>query len=226
MLQRPGRLPACLLIVASLGASCLALAGTSADPLAGCLRSGTGETRNDYRMRDSTPQMQWSVADVKRNHLDAAQQRMNAGEFSERVLADLDFILRHWPNHGPALEALIRYDLAGGRPFGYDGTQCYLARAQDFVPDDRNVMLARAYYFFKKGDKRSALAEYQNVLALDPESADAHYNLGLLYFEMSDFEKARAHARAAYAKGYPLPGLRRKLERAGQWDAPPTARAE
>jgi tetratricopeptide (TPR) repeat protein len=214
----------CLLVGALLGVSAIAQAAPAVEST--CARLDRSEGLNDYRMHNSTKELQWAVQDGRRNHLDPALKRLRAGEYSEYALADIVFILRHWPNHGPALEALIQYDLGGGRPYGYETTECYFQHALEFAPDDRNVILAKAYWRFKKGDKKTALGLYQHVLELDPESADAHYNLGLLYFDMSDFPKARDHAKAAYEAGYPLPGLRRKLEKAGQWDPPPTAQAK
>jgi hypothetical protein len=52
---------------------------------------------------------------------------------------------------------------------------------------------------------------------LMPDSAEAHYNLGLLYVRSGEYAEARTHAGRAYALGYPLPGLRDQLDRAGQW---------
>jgi hypothetical protein len=54
-------------------------------------------------------------------------------------------------------------------------------------------------------------------LSLDPQSAEANYNLGLLYAEQQDYAPAMKHAAAAYGAGYPLMGLRRKLEKVGAW---------
>jgi tetratricopeptide (TPR) repeat protein len=45
------------------------------------------------------------------------------------------------------------------------------------------------------------------------ESAELHYFLGLAYIEAGDVASARKHANQAYKLGYPLPGLRNKLER-------------
>src|SRR6266581_2361399 len=49
----------------------------------------------DYRTRDSTAQLRWGVKDVKLAHYDPAVKRMQEGEYSHRVMADLDFLLRH-----------------------------------------------------------------------------------------------------------------------------------
>lgn len=49
------------------------------------------------------------------------------------------------------------------------------------------------------------------------QSAELHYNLGLLYLELENTEEALARAKQAYEMGYPLDGLREKLKRLGVW---------
>jgi tetratricopeptide (TPR) repeat protein len=43
------------------------------------------------------------------------------------------------------------------------------------------------------------------------------YNLGLLNFDIGDYDRALAYAKEAYGLGVDLPGLRQKLEKAGRW---------
>jgi tetratricopeptide (TPR) repeat protein len=57
----------------------------------------------------------------------------------------------------------------------------------------------------------------EKALTLDPNSINAHYNLGLTYFETKQFELANEHAQRAYQLGASPPGLRDKLVRAKQW---------
>jgi tetratricopeptide (TPR) repeat protein len=171
----------------------------------------------DYRTRDSTAQLRWNIQDIKLAHYDPAVKRMQRGEYSHSVMADLDFLLRHWPNHLPGLEALTQYDLGGGKVYGFAPAYCYFKRAREFAPDDAGVLLHEGYYFWKKKNKVRAIETYETALAVDPSSVDAHYNLGLLYFESGEYDKAVVHARAAYDAGYPLPGLKRKLQQAGYW---------
>jgi len=52
--------------------------------------------------------------------------------------------------------------------------------------------------------------------ATDGKSPEIHYFLGLIYLKLSDLDDAVTHAKLAYELGYPLPGLRQKLEAAGQ----------
>lgn len=185
--------------------------------LPACVQYGELASPVDYRTRDSTSQLRWGVQDVKHNHYDPAVQKMQEGEYSRRVMADLDFLLRHWPNHLPGLEALIQYDLGGGRAYEFAPAYCYFERAREFVPDDAGVLLHEGYYFWKKKKHERAIEAYEAALLLDPDSVDAHYSLGLLYCESGEYDKAVTHAHAAYDAGYPLPGLKRKLQQAGHW---------
>jgi tetratricopeptide (TPR) repeat protein len=206
-----------VLVLLAVGTLAWGAAGAE-EAVEGCdYAYGSDRAPNDYRARDATSQNKWDVADVKRNHLDPAVNSMRAGNYSRGVMADIDFILRYWPNYYPALQALITYDLAGGLSYEFQSTACYISRARNFFPDDPKVMLADAYYAWKKGNKERAGKIYQQVLTVVPDSADAHYNLGLLYFEQGEFEKASQHARAAYAAGYPLDALRQKLQKKGYW---------
>jgi tetratricopeptide (TPR) repeat protein len=53
--------------------------------------------------------------------------------------------------------------------------------------------------------------------ALNGESAEIKYDLGLIEFERGDMDAAVGYAKAAYGKGYPLEGLKLKLEKRGRW---------
>ena len=50
------------------------------------------------------------------------------------------------------------------------------------------------------------------------KSAEINYTLGLFLIDQKRFEEAKECAVRAYALGYPLPGLKEKLRRAGHWD--------
>jgi hypothetical protein len=51
-------------------------------------------------------------------------------------------------------------------------------------------------------------------------SANIHYNIGLTYLELNRFDEALRHAHTAYRLGFPLPGLKQKLQRVGKWTEP------
>jgi len=75
---------------------------------------------------------------------------------------------------------------------------------------------AKATYFRshkRLEDARAALE--QGNRALEQKSPELHYALGLLLVDLKEYELAQEHARQAYESGYPLPGLRERLARAG-----------
>lgn len=51
---------------------------------------------------------------------------------------------------------------------------------------------------------------------VDGAAAEMHYNLGLICLELGEVEDAVEHAELAYASGFPLPGLRLKLQKLGE----------
>jgi hypothetical protein len=52
---------------------------------------------------------------------------------------------------------------------------------------------------------------------LDSSKANVWLYVAFAYLEIKDYEKSLTAAKRAYAAGYSLPGLRRRLERAGAW---------
>lgn len=69
--------------------------------------------------------------------------------------------------------------------------------------------------------KRGALEDAKAILlrgdeALDSDSAEINYNLGLVLLKLGELDEAERRAQLAYELGYPLPGLRTKLKRLGR----------
>lgn len=181
---------------------------------------GQGDYVNDYRLRNSSSWMKWKTEDNWKNHTRPAIERMKAGEYSQRVMADLDFTLVRWPNHTVALRALIDYARAGGKGYEFPAVGCYFQHARRYYPDDIEVLMLEGFYYSQRSNYERAKKSYLDALAINGESADAHYNLGLVYVELADYESALAHAHAAYRAGYPLPGLRNRLKQLGHWREP------
>jgi tetratricopeptide (TPR) repeat protein len=172
----------------------------------------------DYRLKD-TSNFQGAIDDVNRNHLEPAVRALSESDYSPEVIGDLGFILNHWPNHYPALQALIKYKVGGGNADRgrYRSADCYFEIAHQFVPNDWNVLVLYGIYRYRSGDRARAEQYWKRAIEIEPDSAEAHYNLGLLYVEEARFDDALVHANRAYDLGYPLPGLRAKLTRAGYW---------
>jgi Flp pilus assembly protein TadD len=151
-----------------------------------------------------------------------AQGGAEEAEGWQQVAGNLDYTLYAFPNHGRALYAMAIYQrrmekddplkirgwLTGTRLLPAD---CYFQRAIGFAPDDPTVYHAYGAYLQKFGELTKATSQYEKAIELNPNAAEPRYNLGLLYFEVGDYEKASEQADRAYALGYPLPGLKNKL---------------
>jgi tetratricopeptide (TPR) repeat protein len=211
---------------AAIAAGCLLLAcgpivGHAADdPAPTSLDQGCGPRRladvkmYDYRLRNSEYFAGRQASNLERYHLSKARKAV-AAKHAPSVMSNLDFALRHCPNHHEALQLLIRWELDGGSMQSYKRSNCYLDWARGFVPDDETVLTLGGAYFFKKRQIPMAEAWYRKAIEVAPTSAEANYNYGLVLFELKQYEEARRRAKAAYASGFPLPGLRDKLQKAG-----------
>lgn len=84
-------------------------------------------------------------------------------------------------------------------------------------PERTEAYAALAQYYRKQKDLNKAVAVMDGaVAATNGESVEIRYLRGLLRLEKGDLDGAVDDARVAYAAGYPLPGLRNRLVRAGR----------
>jgi tetratricopeptide (TPR) repeat protein len=74
-----------------------------------------------------------------------------------------------------------------------------------------------AVYLNKIGKLKEALEQLEVAEKADSDNANLNYNIGLVYFDLKNYEKALYFAHRAYELGFPLPGLRNKLQKAGKW---------
>jgi tetratricopeptide (TPR) repeat protein len=161
---------------------------------------------------------------VERYHFTSRVETLEGGQ-SGMIGADLDYTLRASPNHHRALMSMVNYmirnhtDRVRGAHYSME---CYFERAIRFAPTDGTVYMIYGTYLFRTGAKDKALKEFETAEKYVGDNANLHYNLGLVYLDAKDYEKALAHAQRAYALGFQLPGLRNKLIAAGKWQDPPT----
>lgn len=155
---------------------------------------------------------------VERAHFTAEIEALIRGK-NVPLPGDIDYTLMQYPNHYRALHAMARWQLANRRPpdAEYLTVDCYYQRAFTFRPKDPTLYMLYGIYLHKAGRLDDAWAAYQRAEAHGANSAEYHYNMGLLQIDRQDYEDARKHARIAYELGYPLPGLRNKLRRLGHW---------
>lgn len=192
--------------------SVVLLGPTIADELeCGSLQNAFGPF--DYRDKSKGQEIKL----VESGHYTQDVQSLRRGTSSYTPIHDLDYTLRAFPNHWGALDAVSRFELRGGNFLEFRTVDCYFDRALRFAPDDSNVHLLYGVYLMRRKRDEEARRQFEEADRLAPESIDIAYNLGLLYLRLGEPEKSMEKARYAYEKGYPLPGLRMALEKAGAW---------
>lgn len=156
---------------------------------------------------------------VEQAHFTPEVEALTSGA-TGALMGDLDYTLRAFPNHHRALYAVARYALQSDSPghIGYYPAECYFHRAVAFAPDDGMVHMIYGIFLHKQEKHSEALEEYRTAVELMPQSAEAHYNLGLLYADLRQYDDAKKHAEQAYALDYPLDGLKNKLLEVGAWN--------
>lgn len=207
-------------------------AGTAARLTAGLLlvanasvyaATSCGELANAYGPYDYTnaEDREHHLPIVEQYHFTPNVENLIRGE-SDTIIGDLDYTLRAFPNHHRALYSMLRFQLR--HPVGpgsrYYTLECYLTRAIRFAPEDPVPYMLFGIFQNDLGKLDAALKWYLDAYELAPEWIELNYNMGLLYLELGEEEKAVSHAKFAYEHGYMLPGLKKKLAGKGLWDKP------
>jgi tetratricopeptide (TPR) repeat protein len=161
---------------------------------------------------------------VERKHFTRQVERLIRGE-SAWLGGDIAYTLRVFPNHARALAAMAKLARKEGTRTPREANwpvECWFLRAVTFAPDDALVRVVYGIELLADGSREEALQQLELARALSGEDANVHYNLGLAYFDVGNFERSLEHAHHAYRLGFPLPGLRDKLARTGKWRDPPS----
>lgn len=152
---------------------------------------------------------------------------------------DMDYTLRAFPNHPRALVAMADFLTTHERPCGrHHKTNAsptdladeianggwedltpdyYFQTAIKFRPKYAATRILYGQYLEKVGRDEEALKQFVDAEKVEPDSADAHYSLGLAYFRQGNKDKARQHAERAYQLGEQKMLLKEKLMAAGLW---------
>jgi tetratricopeptide (TPR) repeat protein len=87
------------------------------------------------------------------------------------------------------------------------------------LPARPEAYVTLAILYRKQHETQQALNTLAEAnTATGGESAEIQYNLGLLNLEMGNVSSAVQNASKAYSMGYPLPGLKNKLQASGHWE--------
>lgn len=204
----------CLLISALV----IAPATAQAQSLAG----QCGSLENAYGPFDYRNQKQ-QLKIVEGAHFTSEVESLIRGTTNRTAGGDIDYTLRASPNHHRALMAVMNLARKENRdpPAGSRySIACWFERGERFRPDDAMVKVLHGVFLLRNGKNSEAVAKLEEAATLDSGDANIQYNLGLAYVDVGQYEKALQSAHRAYAAGFPLPGLREKLKRAGKWRAP------
>jgi len=139
---------------------------------------------------------------------------------------DISYTLVTIPNNHRALIAVMRLGEKekSTQPTGSRfSVQCWFERALTFRPDDAVVRMIYSTYLNKQGRAQEANAQLEVAMVHAKDNGFTHYNIGLHYFDMKNYDKALAQAHKALALGFTQTALRDELQKAGKWSEPPAA---
>jgi len=185
-----------------------------------CGELGNGYGPFDYRTEHGEPK-----ALVEGAHFKPQIEALISGKTSDSTAGgDIDYTLRAFPNHHRALLAMIRLGEKEktDKPSGSRYTvECWLERAIRFRPDDGIARMVYVNYLTKKGRVAEATRQLEVVAAATDDNSFTQYNIGMLYFDLKNYDRALTQAHRAMALGFPRTGLRDRLRSVGKWvDAP------
>lgn len=188
-----------------------------------CASTLLAQTQNhDYYQAHLSPTTAQLLNNVEKYHEEQSKDYMRRKQY-DGAWKGFDFILRYFPNHPRGLLLMSELCLV------WKNRQCdmesYFDKAVRLSPNHPGVYLTKGIYLHKRGKLNEAIDSYKKSLEFNPSSANAHYNLGLVYVAQKQYSLANEHAQQAYALGIDLPGLRNKLIAAGAWkviEAKPT----
>jgi tetratricopeptide (TPR) repeat protein len=155
----------------------------------------------------------YELNNLNRYHVLPAEQKISK-HYYVYARADIDFILRYYPNHPQALLLLVQLCNEPGQRCDLD---MIFETAVAINPNAAGTYVMQGLYLHRVKRYADAIKVYKSALSLNPNSVNAHYNLGLAYIETKQYALANEEAGHAYALGAPLPGLRDRLKQLKQW---------
>lgn len=204
----------------------LLMAGLAATAAFGqAATSGCGPLRNAYGPFDYASERNGKLQIVEEFHFTPEVEALLRGR-SGNLGSDLDYTLRASPNHHRALLSLSRYGerLKSPQPPGMQySIDCYFDRAIRFRPDDTVVRALYAQHLGRVGRTGEALQQLEQAVGRAKDNGISQYNIGLVYFELKEYDRAVAQAHAAMSLGYTRPELADMLKRVNKWREPAAA---
>ena len=194
-----------------------------AQSVAGCqMRQPSQGWPRDYRVDRN-----W-LPGVERRHFTLRVEMLISGESTSQPGGDIGYTLNQFPNHHRALISLSRLGkrLGVAKVSGMDhSVDCYFERAVGYKPDDTVARLLYAQHLGSTGRPNQARQQLALTVPHAGDNPLTHYNIGLIAFELKDYDRALAQAHRAQALDLPRTELRDMLQREGRWTEPLAAAA-
>ena len=184
----------------------------------GSLSQGQGGY-GPYNYRTDKPKL----GVVEQYHFSSAVEALVRGDTSTLPGSDLDYTLRAFPNHHRALMSMMRYGekMKSPKPPGtHYSVECYFDRALRFRSNDTIVRMIYATFLSKNARAPEAIQQLEQATVSAADNGFSHYNIGLIYFDLKDYDKALLQAHKAIALGFLQTALRDQLQSVGRWTEP------
>ena len=212
----PNRRSAAALLLAAT--ACISAWGQGAGAGCGSLEASYGPY--DYRTDHS------KLPIVTGAHFTAPVEALIRGATSTLPGPDISYTLRAIPNHHRALISMMKLGEKEktSKPYGSNYTvACWFTRAIAFRPDDAIVRMIYSGFLNSKGNINDANIQLELATASANDNGFTHYNIGLHYFDLKNYDKALVQAHKAIGLGFNHADLRNQLTAAGKWKEPETA---
>jgi tetratricopeptide (TPR) repeat protein len=189
---------------------------------------GCGSLANHFGPFDYRKASQDERRLVERFHFTPGVESLTKKE-STYFGGDLTYTLRVFPNHPRALLTIQRLaerektDHPSNTEFS---VSCFFDRAIRFQPEDTMVRMLYAQYLFKRQRVDDATKQLDEVIKIAKDEPFTHFNVGLIFLDMKNYDRALIQAHRASELGFPRTELKDGLAAVGKWREPsPTATA-
>lgn len=214
-LRAVNRLRLLLSITATLFFTSFAMAQTGETMCGNPFKSWFGPY--DYRAAPKD-----ALSNVETHHFSSDVEQLKRGVTTDvlNLGQDIAYVLGVFPNHHRALLAMMRLSEKdkndqprnSGRPI-----ECWFDRAVRFAKDDTVARLMYALWLRKKGRVEESIYQTKTAEADAEDNPLTHYNVGISYFELGQYDQAAAAARRAQELGMARPDLINRLKSINRW---------
>lgn len=114
----------------------------------------------------------------------------------DHELKELEVDLQKKPGHPPVLIRMAQLERDQGK---LDDALKHLREAVQSEPSNQDAHLELGRVLYERNDVGGSIAETEKVLSLNPKQIDALYNLGAIYANLGNPQRARSYWSRAVA---------------------------